>query len=498
MVVLRTRRSERHRGPKDEPEPKAEPTENGASNADAGPVLSREDAERITRILEAFAPGVLDASLRNQLGDPHTKVQTVWRVLAADTHTARQGARGRMGVLVILHMLARIAGDAVHDSGEHGAPSSAYALHMRLPSGEYFTNAVHLADAHAKELAAGGADLVAIPPLIHSPSLATLGERVRVAPHARPPHTQTGRSAFLSYGPYGSSLGPSFDSTGCTLGPEATELVWTQDHRLASKLHGRWGHSFARALERAYAPHEDCADAGHVAQDDASLVDAAVNLDPSLDPLLMQSAVQVIGVDDVLLANEKRLDELQEIQWMRVRLDYGHAPMPAAVVEREQALASDVLASLVDLLCRVPPLLVHHVAHATAPYIHMSHAVLASSLAGHASPHSRGFWGTLPDTYYGAKSHIQLPVPGRADTSAWAPLIRPAAIADNTTAHAVEHGALLAAHSMFEASPAAAVKNTLGQPRPPMPAVPTQGTPMTPSVTRPASMYTPQAPPKAY
>lgn len=78
-----------------------------------------------------------------------------------------------------------------------------YALHMRLPSGDYFTNAVHIDQDKIATLQTGQADLVAVAPAVAPPlSLApdhllaerqvktthpTLGERVYKNASTRPP-----------------------------------------------------------------------------------------------------------------------------------------------------------------------------------------------------------------------------------------------------------------------------------------------------------------------
>lgn len=452
------------------------------AETDKRPELSASDAERIARVLEALAPGVLEQvmpshptrTLREWLSQPRPKIHDVWNAVKhASEQAARHDARGQMGILVAMHVLVRVADEGGHLVDD--AAPTAYALHMHLPSGEYFTNATHLRESYAHSLDTGVADLVSVAPLVRGDApTPSLGERVRqlkASTQTQAPKSTT--SAFLSYGAFGSSLGPSFDSTGCTVDGETSASAWGEQQRVSRDLHGRWGSSLARSVDAAYTTARNAMEEdGPEPWSDADLAQAAVSLDPALDPSLMKQAVDVLSTDDILTQNEIRLDELQEMQWLRIRMmKDDHALIPPAMIEREQLLAAQVLSSLVDLLCRVMPSALGHVARAAGPLMHMSHAALVSSLSD-ARPcvASRGFWGTLPDAYFGAQTKATLSLPGMPpDSMAWATLLRPAAIADNVTAQAApeKRNILASEYEQFAASPATAVKNVLSQPRAP-------------------------------
>ena len=477
-------------------------------------------------MLDVAAPG--KPPLRALLEQPKVNAHEVWDCVASESgHAVRQDARGHVGALIVLHIIAQLTGwsittppskavedqqkdvdarermnvDEVERRHTHRlAPFSTYALHMRLPSGDYFTNGVSLEEAKAQALDTGAADLVSIAPRMQDTRKATLGERLPPMPGARSKRMHGGggggrASAFLSYGPFGSSLGPSFDSSGCLFGPEATQLVWTERQRVSRYLRRRWGASLAQQVESAYTQQ-----AMDIATDERSptlptaapaqahsihdvqetslpslscsrLVQRAVELEPTLDPVLMESALHILDTDEILAQNQERLDELQELQWLRVRMDNDHTPIPLAMIEREQRLAEDALHSLVDLVRRVPPSALGHTAQAAGPLILMSHVVLITSLSTRANHDilSHGYWGTLPDTYHGAKTQTNVAVPGSTPSlMAWAPLVRPAVVADNTTAEPEpgKRPAFMHAYEQYSGSPAAAVRNAMVQPRP--------------------------------
>lgn len=453
------------------------------SETDNRPELSVSDAERIACVLEALAPGALEQqmpshptlTLREYLGQPRPKIHDVWNAVKyASEQAARHDARGHMGILVAMHVLVRVADEGGHSVDD--ATPTAYALHMHLPSGEYFTNATHLPESFARSLNTGMADLVSVAPLVRGDApVPSLGERVgqlKASAQKQAPKSTT--SVFLSYGAFGSSLGPSFDSTGCTVDAETSASAWEEQQRIARNLHRRWGNHLARYVDAAYTSAENAMEEdGPEPWSDADLVQAAVSLDPALDPSLMKQAVDVLSTDDILTQNEIRLDELQEMQWLRVRMmkdDYVR--IPPAMIQREQLLAVQVLSSLVDLLCRVTPSALGHVARAAGPLVHVSHVALVSSLSDtRACVASRGFWGTLPDASFGARSKATLSLPGMPpDSMAWAALLRPAAIADNVTVHTApeKRHVLASEYEQFAASPATAVKNVLSQPRAPV------------------------------
>ena len=469
MTALRRSARSKSTDKKEEPE------------VDKRPELSASDAERIARVLEALAPDTLEKmpfhsspTLRALLSQPRPKLRDVWNAMKqASEQAARHDARGHVGILVAMHVLVRMAHEGGHDVDDT-APT-AYALHMHLPSGEYFTNAVHLRESYAHSLDTGVADLVSVAPLVRGDvPTPSLGERVRqLKKSTQAPAPKSNTSAFLSYGAFGSSLGPSFDSTGSTVDAETSASTWGEQQRVSRNLRRRWGHFLAQSVDAAYTTARNAMEEdGPESWSDADLIQAAIDVDPALDPSLMKQAVDVLTTDDILTQNEIRLDELQEMQWLRVRMMKDDSvPIPPAMIEREQLLAEQVLSSLVDLLCQAAPSALGRIARAAGPLMHMSHAALVSSISDtRTGVAPRGFWGTLPDAFYGAASKTTLSLPGMPpDSSSWATLLRPAAIADNVTAHAApeRRNVLASEYEQFAASPATAVKNVLIQPRAP-------------------------------
>ena len=347
MTALRRSARSKSTDKKEEPE------------VDKRPELSASDAERIARVLEALAPDTLEKmpfhsspTLRALLSQPRPKLRDVWNAMKqASEQAARHDARGHVGILVAMHVLVRMAHEGGHDVDDT-APT-AYALHMHLPSGEYFTNAVHLRESYAHSLDTGVADLVSVAPLVRGDvPTPSLGERVRqLKKSTQAPAPKSTTSAFLSYGAFGSSLGPSFDSTGSTVDAETSASTWGEQQRVSRNLRRRWGHFLAQSVDAAYTTARNAMEEdGPESWSDADLIQAAIDVDPALDPSLMKQAVDVLTTDDILTQNEIRLDELQEMQWLRVRMMKDDSvPIPPAMIEREQLLAEQVLSSLVDL-----------------------------------------------------------------------------------------------------------------------------------------------------
>lgn len=434
----------------------------------------------------------------------------IWDSLrASQPATSRQSAETQTGVLLAEHMLMELAKNYV--SGIREQPSmSAYALHMTLPSGEYFTNAVHLDEKQAESLSRGYADLVAIAPPIRTESVVTLGERVRSGPPPSIPTQPRGpimhASTFRSYGAYGSSLGPSSDSMGQTLRARPAELVWQMQQRTTHRRTPRWGAPLAAAVDRAYRTDpaleametdndNDDNDEEEETEETTShaLATDAAALDPALDAALLEQALDTLEIDHMLSANAARLDELQELQWLRVRMDYGHATSEQAS-RREQELAETLLASLVGLLCRLPPSALGTAVARHGPLWHMTQTALASSLAKPSQV--PGYWGTVPEGYAGVRTQVTLaPPPSATDpsttpTPTWAALVRPRVVVTNETARPTSATVpLLSSYDQFQGSPVVAVKAMMTQARPPPP------TPAYMGVGRPPLGYLPsQAP----
>lgn len=417
-------------------------------------------------------PGILDqqqgsTTLRAQLTTKKTlDAVNIWKSAASlRPVTARSDARGHMGILLFLHLLSQLVpGLRTAAPVQACAENESFALHMHLPPGEYFTNAISLDESARAALDTGGADCVAVAPPMQVPRAYTLGEcTTRAKP--LPPHQEPRRmhaATYLSYGAFGSSLGPSIDSSGKTLDATATDQIYTARHQLVRRLRTRWGAPLAERLDTAYRVDEaEQVDDEPMDEDETSahgLATEAAALDPALDAGLLEQALDALDVDQILAENQSRLEELQELQWARVRMEYGQADSQP-VCARERELAQNVLESLTDLLLHVPPKAVAATARAAGPLVLLTQVALASSLVP-SSALAHGYAGTLTPSWPGAKS--QAVVPGMGDASAshvWAPLMRPSTVADNATAHVEADPRRLAyAWEQAQQSPAQAVK----------------------------------------
>ena len=407
--------------------------------------LAREDAHRIAGVLREAAPHLLHEPKGHPLGtllDGATSLNDVWAAVDAlvPTHRARPSAHGLGALLLVRHMLAELA----HGSTDATAsPAAAYALHMHLPMGEYFSSAACLTDDVRDALQTAGADIVAVAPAIathtHTP---TLGERLPPPQRASlPPQPRTDRevpTTFLSYGTYCASLGPTHDSAGSTLTPATSADVWRDRRAFKREVHARWGGAFSRkvagVLAEAEEPEEEEEDAPAPAP--AALAAEAATLDDSLSADLLHDAITTLDVDAALARNWALVRELQDIPWLRTRATYPGA-RPAATPEKlaaqEQELAAELLESLTALLlakaptprARAPP----------RPLLLASIAALATSVTHPPA----GYYGTLDGRHYAPTTRAQLDVTAATPVAppvrtTWAGIARPAVLADNCVA----------------------------------------------------------------
>lgn len=446
------RRSTRTRHTDDGPEP-----EKRRRTALPPLPLAREDARRIAGVLREAAPHLLHEPKSHPLGtllDGAASLNDVWAAVdtLVPTHCARPSAHGLGALLLVRHMLAELA----HGSTDASAPpAAAYALHMHLPMGEYFSSAACLPDDVRDALHTAGADIVAVaPPIATHARPPTLGERLppprRASPPPQPRTDHEVPTSFLSYGAYCASLAPTHDSAGSTLTHAASADVWRDRRAFQREVHARWGAPFGRKVAGvlAAAEAEEAEEAGEAGEDDpaptpspspapAALAADAAALDDSLSADVLHDAISTLDVDAALTRNWALVRELQDIQWLRTRATYtGGRPAaaPEALAAQEQALAAELLERLTALLlakaptprARAPP----------RPLLLASIAALATSVTHPAA----GYYGTLDGRHYAPTTRAQLDVTAATPVAppvrtTWAGIARPAVLADNCAAH---------------------------------------------------------------
>ncbi|WFC99888.1 hypothetical protein MYAM1_002634 [Malassezia yamatoensis] len=477
-----------------------------------------QDAEKLLVVLRSVAPTLLDAplppydSLSEALKNK-VSLQKLWD-FTFDLDTAQSGAAVRQdaskhtSTLLLQHFLKELVGQYDLKPEHKGESTNTYALHMRLPMGEYFTNAICLPEDKAQQLATGHAELVAIAPPVGRDMPLSLGDRIpRGVRLKNRPKADLRPSSFLSYGAYCSSFAPSYDSTGCVLSPSTTEQVYTIQKQLQTLLQRRWGKNLTRRAEN-FVQHAPFSTTIHPQQDaeldsrrdvdmsteapaleaeDISELDPAfasssrssakdfaqqaVNLEPSLDLGLLEEAANQLEVDATLEHNAELLQELQEIQWLRTRMDATEVTSHPSVDALEAECAQDLLESLAQLAIQLPPRSLGKITngHVWAQSI----AMLTNSLQRSSWP---GFWGTLPESSFGVQTHAVInmapisrntPAAQQAQQPTWAALVRPRVLADASTAQWIEEnppGYLAAASKRHHAGPGDAVQRAFAAP----------------------------------
>ncbi|WFD43733.1 hypothetical protein MPSI1_002397 [Malassezia psittaci] len=488
--------------------------------------IRAQDAEKLSVVLSSVAPALLDAplppftSLSEALKNG-VSLQKLWD-FTSDFDTAKFGAAVRRdaskhtSTLLLQHFLKELVGQYDLKPEHNGQLTNTYALHMRLPMGEYFTNAICLPEDKAQQLATGHAELVAIAPPVGKEMPLSLGDRIpRGVRSKNRPKTDLRPSSFLSYGPYCSSFGPSYDSTGCILSPSTTEQVYTVQKQLQTLLKRRWGKDLTRRAENfvqhaplstTIHPQEDgqldsrsdmdmstevsASEAGGFSELDPSFASEsfrspkdfaqqAVNIEPSLDLGLLEEAANQLEVESKLEHNAELLQELQEIQWLRTRMDATEATWHPSVDALEAECAQDLLDSLVQLATKLPPRSLGKITN--GPLWAQSIAMLTNSLQRSTWP---GFWGTLPESTYGVQTHAVInmapisrntPAAQQAQQPTWAALARPRVLADASTAQCIEENApgyLAAASKRHHAGPGDAVQRAFAAPAYARPGIP--------------------------
>ncbi|WFD33536.1 hypothetical protein MCUN1_000349 [Malassezia cuniculi] len=420
--------------------------------------LSAEDAQRLRNVVHITSPQLLDEPKEQPLRallDRPASLSDVWHAVNSllPVHAARPSAHGHGALLLLRHMLAELAKSTNVDEEPAQGARGAYALHMRLPAGDYFTSAAFLSDAERDALKTGGADLVAVAPdLATRPYVPTLGDRAPARPEAeKKTKARTDEqvlSTFLSYGAYGSSLGPTHDSTGSTLSHEMSARVWRSQRRFMRELNRRWGRQFAQDVDSAL--RQVTSGGGNSSGSDqvptgAEIAADMAKLDSSLDASVLGDAIEELDAsyafDDIIADNWDILRELQDVQWLRTRTTYTGgkpAPTPAALAAYEQILADELLASLTQLMLAKHPSTPRDTPPPPPP-----RPLLLASMAALSTSVTRpmpGYYGTLDGRTYAPKTSAQLdvqagtPVPPPVRTT-WAGIARPTVLADNFVAH---------------------------------------------------------------
>lgn len=297
-------------------------------------------------------------------------------------------------------------------------PATRYALHMRLPRGDYFTKAIALDRAQLSQLDTAQSDIVQISAqsedqmralrrqgLVPTP---TLGQRLgRSGPRHR---TESKRVAsqhlarpqpvtFLNYGNY-ASFAPTYDSSASTLSYATTSALCRHSAQAKRSLSLAWGDKPFHSAELAEQEQDD-ADQQAEAMAEPPLataqatpqlvasrgkrnadVDGDVPMDgPHEDELasILRDLVQGTNPEDIgeslaklsedelitshLRFNMMLLHRLQEFQWARLRRSYApttrgrSGPAPAEEEPpsvEEEATAALLLESLSSLAALQP------------------------------------------------------------------------------------------------------------------------------------------------
>ncbi|SPO24827.1 uncharacterized protein UTRI_01819_B [Ustilago trichophora] len=292
--------------------------------------------------------------------------------------------------------------------------ASRYALHMRLPRGDYFTKAIALDRAQLAKLDPAQADLVQISAqseaqmralkrqgLVPTP---TLGQRLGRSSQrhrsdskraATQPQAKPQPVTFLNYGNY-ASFAPTYDSSASSISNSTSSTLWYNCVQAQHSVSLAWGDKPFQAYGDE-EQEEDGLDADALeepapfsatAKGDASAdVDGDISMEgPESDEtaVVLRSLLSGVDEDDVsaslkrlsqdelvtshLRFNMMLLHRLQEFQWARLRRSYQPTASdrtslsavedesPSAEEEATAALLLESLSSLVALQPRAADL----------------------------------------------------------------------------------------------------------------------------------------------
>ncbi|CAO1613245.1 unnamed protein product [Sympodiomycopsis kandeliae] len=432
------------------------------------PVISaslQDDAP--TEDKERLASTTLVLSLIDEIAQTARRSQLQAGTLALPNETDIKQEADTQGLDSLLD------GDDQADQGTEKASEAPrkYALHMRLPLGDFFTKAVDLPAEEARKLNTGTADLVEIepPPYFTStsneyhsrrqqaPAAPTLGSRRYQRASLRVPadsiedlrERRMGRvrpTTDLYYGPY-ASFAPTYDSGDSNISRDVTSLLWrTKLHPNVRAAHKAWntvheeddaGRVPVGDEEWEFVDHEDAQEEPLSATKD----EPALDLDPSLDPKLIASFVastpSSAEIENRLRSNASLLDQLQDYQWTRLRSGYARwkssqkasadlqrgqiglrriktADIPEdEPSEAEHQVARQLLEGLTDLVKLRPQAGKASAVIPTDRDLHiLSRSVaidpaLCNDNTVTSRTLDRGYWGTLDGSLYGPQSQPQ-------------------------------------------------------------------------------------------
>lgn len=347
------------------------------------------------------------------------------------------------------HVKTELADDLESLLGGGAKPEAPrrYALHMRLPNGDYFTKAASLDQAEAAQLDTGLAELIAVEPPARSSDASppTLGSR-----RYRDTSLRTAEVTFeelrerrlapvrptnaLYYGPY-ASFAPTYDSSDASISDAASAMVRrTKLDPRARAVRNAWTKpGSARIIPSEEIPPPPPAPGGSVE------IELPADLDDSIEPEVFRAALEEAErnerIERRLKWNAELLGRLQQLQWDRVRRGHARARSqegskePPATrfsnrtkdipedrpSEEEQELAQTLLKSLGDLVALRPRVNGDTRSASLIPSDEqlraLSHSAaidpaLSSPSAG--DKNAAGYWGTLDPSLFNPEAAQRL------------------------------------------------------------------------------------------
>ncbi|GAC76606.1 hypothetical protein PANT_22c00112 [Moesziomyces antarcticus T-34] len=350
---------------------------------------------------------------------------------------------------------ARVHVRSSEDRSSDVEATNRYALHMRLPRGDYFTKAIPLDRDQLKKLDPAQADIVQISAQSeeqmrtlkrqgHVPT-PTLGQRLGRSGHRHRSDSKRSMQpklqpvTFLNYGNY-ASFAPSYDSSASSISYATSAALWRTSAKAHRSLSLAWGarpfqeedllaaddddddEEDAETSSAAIAAPAPLSGAAHVdAEGDVAMADspeddvaaALRELLDGVDQGGVNESLHKLSEDELITShlrfNMMLLHRLQEFQWARLRRSYGpgassrkailatEEESPSADEEATAALLLESLSALVALQPRAVDLASEAV-ESLVPHASKLRAFSASS--GAIDPDllgdvRDGFWGAL-------------------------------------------------------------------------------------------------------